>query len=274
MQNVEQADPILRWAGGKRWLLPTIRTIIGEERIINYHEPFLGGAAVFLGLTYAGKAFLADTNSDLIEVYECIRDEYRALHELLSEHVNTSQHYYAVRSEIPELAIERAARFIYMNHTSYNGIYRVNLNGQYNVPYGRRENPRMPTLEALKTVSQRLQNSSLDARDFESCLDSVGPGDLVFLDPPYTVAHNNNGFVKYNQKLFSWEDQRRLSNVVDEIKKAGAYYILSNAAHDSIAELFDKGDRLVVTKRRNAVGGSASARGSASEYLFTNVGVL
>ncbi|WP_330252917.1 Dam family site-specific DNA-(adenine-N6)-methyltransferase [Nocardia sp. NBC_00565] len=273
MQQSAYSEPILRWAGGKRWLLPTIKSILGDVVVNNYHEPFLGGAAVFLGTSYSGRAFLSDVNSELIEVYECIRDDYERVSKILASHVNTAEHYYQTRDEVPGTSLERAARFIYLNHTSFNGIYRVNLSGKYNVPYGRRESINMPTLDILKTISDRLQNVQLKAQDFECCIENIEPGDLVFLDPPYTVAHNNNGFVKYNQKLFSWDDQLRLSNLIDKIKKENSYYILSNAAHDSIAELFEKGDRLVVTQRKNAVGGASSARGYASEYLFTNVGL-
>lgn len=272
MHRFESMEPILRWAGGKRWLLPTVGEILADTPIKNYHEPFLGGAAVFLGMQYSGRAFLADVNPDLIEVYECIRDSYAEVSEALAEHVNTAEHYYKTRSVVPSTPVERAARFIFLNHTSYNGIYRVNLSGKYNVPYGFREKINIPTIDSLKALSDRLQETCLKVQDFEMCLGCVQAGDLVFLDPPYTVAHNNNGFVKYNQKLFSWDDQRRLSNLVDKIKKAGAYYILSNAAHDSIADLFDKNDRLILTKRKNAVGGAYSGRGYAAEYLFTNVG--
>ncbi|MET8425234.1 Dam family site-specific DNA-(adenine-N6)-methyltransferase [Nocardia sp. NPDC004860] len=272
MHQSAYSEPILRWAGGKRWLLPTIKSVLGNVVVNNYHEPFLGGAAVFLGTSYSGQAFLSDINAELIEVYECIRDDYESVFDILEGHVNTPEHYYQTRSEVPDAPIERAARFIYLNHTSFNGIYRVNLSGTYNVPYGSRKSINLPALDTLKSISARLQHAKLEARDFEHCIENVEPGDLVFLDPPYTVAHNNNGFVKYNQKLFSWADQCRLSNLIDKIKRANAYYILSNAAHDSIAELFEKGDQRVVTQRKNAVGGASSSRGYASEYLFTNVG--
>jgi DNA adenine methylase len=107
--------------------------------------------------------------------------------------------------------------------------------------------------------------------DFATAFENVGPGDLVFLDPPYTVAHNHNGFVRYNDRLFLFSDQQRLSDLIDEIRERGAYYILTNAAHKSIADLFEKGDQRVETTRKNAVGGSAAARGKATEYLFTNL---
>jgi DNA adenine methylase len=244
--------PLLRWAGGKRWLLPQIPALISVTEIHNYHEPFVGGAAIFFGLTIGAKAYLADLNEDLIDKYP--RDSY-----------------YAARAAKPRSPASRAAKFIYLNHASFNGIYRVNLAGEYNVPYGYREFYNPPVLNDLRRASTRLRSAILSQGDFSSAVDNVGRGDLVFLDPPYTVAHNNNGFVKYNDKLFSFADQSRLSQMIDTIRKRGAYYILTNAAHSSIAELFEKGDRRIETSRRNSVGGTAAARGSATEYLFTNL---
>ena len=135
-----------------------------------------------------------------------------------------------------------------------------------------RRTPIIPTERDLLAVSARLQKAIVYSADFAECLENVSSGDLVFLDPPYTVSHNYNGFVKYNQKLFSWEDQTRLSEVVDVIKRKDAYYILTNAAHPSIVELFDKGDRRILTSRRNAIGGRSASRGTATEYMFTNTG--
>lgn len=177
-----------------------------------------------------------------------------------------------MRSSRPSSAIGRAARFVYLNHTSFNGIYRVNLDGIYNVPFGGRELTNMPSADHLRRVSARLSHATLHTADFAACVTDVSRGDLVFLDPPYTVAHNNNGFVKYNQRLFSFNDQVRLSRVVDDIKAAGAHYILTNASHPSIAELFEKGDQRLDTRRRNSVGGINATRGEATEYLFTNLG--
>jgi len=118
-----------------------------------------------------------------------------------------------------------------------------------------------------------LKAATLRRGDFANCIDTVETNDLVFLDPPYTVAHNHNGFIKYNQRLFSFDDQKRLSRLIGRVKKQGAYYILANAAHDSIKELFEKGDRRLETTRRNSIGGVNAARGSATEYLFTNLPV-
>lgn len=262
----------MRWAGGKRWLVPTVEDLIGGLEIASYHEPFLGGASVFLGLSGFDKAYLRDSNSELIETFKVIKSKPSDLAEKLLVYENDKDTYYRVRQEAPTSVVDRAARFIYLNHTSYNGIYRVNLDGVYNVPFGARDNPQIPTVEHLSDVSKRLKSASLAVGDFVTCLRNVSEGDLVFLDPPYTVAHNNNGFVKYNQRLFRFEDQRRLSKLIDKIKAKRAYYVLTNAAHPSIRNLFTRdGDRLIETTRRNSIGGVNAARGSAVEYLFTNL---
>lgn len=245
--------------------------MIGQRHIPAYHEPFLGGASIFLGLPEIPKAHLGDMNAELIATFRAIRDRPFDLAEEVLRYANDSETYYAVRASTPATPIERAARFLYLNHTSFNGIYRVNLAGQYNVPYGHRRNPQIPTVEHLRAISRRLKSATLHHRDFAKCTANIGEGDLVFLDPPYTVAHNFNGFVKYNQRLFSFDDQRRLSALIDEIKERGAYYVLTNARHESIAELFDKGDVMTETSRRNVIGGVGAARGSATEYLFTNL---
>lgn len=263
--------PILRWAGGKRWLVAKLPGILNTAEFEQYHEPFLGGASIYLGMNFLGRAFLSDLNSDLIETYQQVRDSPDSVAAHLARYVNTSERYYEVRStELSDLG-ERAARFIYLNHTSFNGIYRVNLNGVYNVPYGRRTSPQIPGQAQLREVASRLADASLQVGDFADCMENIHENDLVFLDPPYTVAHNQNGFVKYNQRLFSFEDQGRLSNLIDQIKAKRAFYIMTNAAHPSISELFEKGDRRIETSRRNSIGGRSATRGSAVEYLFTNI---
>lgn len=270
--GVESGIPaFLRWAGGKRWLLPQMPIVLGGLSVRNYYEPFLGGGSVFLGIRVKGKAFLSDLNAELIETYIGVRDEPARVAKALATHKNELAHYYKVRDELPADPTQRAARFIYLNHTSFNGIYRVSLAGRYNVPFGNRESPNYPTQEHLEAVSERLQGVSLTAMDFEKAIATSGRGDLVFLDPPYTVAHDNNGFIKYNQKLFSFADQQRLCNSIAALRDRGAYYILTNAAHQSISDLFDFGDRRLTLTRRNSIGGRKAARGSANEYLFTNV---
>jgi DNA adenine methylase len=263
--------PLLRWAGGKRWLVPRLTELLEGVEFQNYHEPFAGGAAVFFGLACDAKAYLSDLNSDLIETYEQVREHPDEVWRVLQNYRNTEAEYYAARATTPLSAVARAARFIFLNHASFNGIYRVNLAGVYNVPYGYRTSYNPPTLEDLRQASLRLQSAVLISGDFSDALANVGPGDLVFLDPPYTTAHANNGFVKYNDRLFRFSDQFRLAEMVKAVRGKGAYYVLTNGAHSSIAEIFECGDLRMEIYRRSAVGGRSAARGRAAEYLFTNL---
>ncbi|MCH4161061.1 MAG: Dam family site-specific DNA-(adenine-N6)-methyltransferase [Bifidobacterium sp.] len=264
--------PFLRWAGGKRWLVHDILEMIGDVPIRTYYEPFLGGGSVFFGIQPEGKAVLSDLNTDLITVYRQIRDNPNRIADLLMRYKNTPECYYSARANKPTNDDEISAWFIFLNHTSYNGIFRVNLKGEYNVPYGKRKYVHMPDRDFLTRASHILQGVELYDRSFEISLKTVSEGDLVFLDPPYTVAHNNNGFVKYNQHLFSFNDQQRLAKSIERIIEKRAKFILTNAAHTSIDELFSPLGRRIEVSRRNAVGGLKANRGKTTEYLFTNLG--
>ena len=268
----DRLAPFLRWAGGKRWLIPQILDLFDSEPPVRYHEPFLGGGSVFFALNVIDTAYLSDLNTDLIEVYRQVRDNPVGVAERLSVYENTSEDYYAARADYPAEPVQRAARFVYLNHTSFNGIFRVNLKGEYNVPFGNRQSMNMPDEAWLRRASTRLQGVELNSADFERALGDVQEGDLVFLDPPYTVAHNNTGFVKYNQHLFSFEDQKRLATEIKRVSELGAKFILTNAAHSSIEKLFSPLGRKLTVSRRNAIGGREASRGRADEYLFTNIG--
>lgn len=264
----ESAKPFLRWAGGKTWFLKYLGGI-KKTKYNNYHEAFLGGAATYFFLRPSGHSYLSDLNGDLIETYQAIKDNATAVIDKLATFQNTEEFYYKIRSIGYENVIDKAARFIYLNQTSYNGIYRVNLKGVYNVPYGFRTKGFLDAANLL-SAQKALVETTLKQSDFYGILENVNAGDLVFLDPPYTVSHNNNGFIKYNEKIFSLDDQRRLSNLIDEIKQKDAYYILTNAAHKTIEEIFDKGDKRLTLNRASLIGGMNSQRGQTSEYIFTN----
>ncbi len=262
--------PFLRWAGGKTWLVKHLGELLSQVNFKNYHEPFLGGGSIFFSLPTHKKAFLSDLNDDLIKVYKTIRDDPDGIIKVLKSFQNNEEFYYKIRGENPTDPVEHAARFIYLNQTSFNGIYRVNLKGVYNVPFGfRSKNFFEP--EILNEASRKLKDTELFSCDFNETRKNVRKGDLVFLDPPYTVSHNNNGFIKYNQKLFSLKDQGRLSKYIDSIRKKGAYYVLTNAAHQKIGEIFEKGDKRIELKRASLIGGTNATRGSVSEYIFTNI---
>lgn len=268
LNDQEVFKPILRWAGGKSWLIKHLYNI-KKSNYNDYHEPFLGGASTFFYLQPQKNAFLSDLNGDLIETYQIIKDNPIPVINKLKTYQNTEDFYYKIRGEIFETPIDRAARFIYLNQTSFNGIYRVNLKGIYNVPFGFRTKQFLNS-ENLLAAKKALANTTLRQGDFYSIIDNVKEGDLVFLDPPYTVSHNNNGFIKYNEKIFSLDDQKRLSKLIDEIKEKGGLYILTNAAHKTIEEIFEKGDQKITLNRASLIGGLNSKRGQTSEYVFTN----
>lgn len=269
MNRVEnKINPFLRWAGGKRWLIRHSTDIVPTGGYRNYFEPFLGGGAFFFHVNPIN-AVLSDLNKELIETYQAIKEIPTPVVNILATYENTETFYYSLRESSPVSFEERAARFIYLNQTSFNGIYRVNLKGQYNVPYGYRTKEFLDE-DLLFSVSERLQNCELFHGDFMSIKNRIKENDLIFLDPPYTVSHNNNGFIKYNQKLFSLEDQYRLSELIDHIKEVNAFYILTNAAHHKVEEIFSKGDRMLEKRRSNLIGGDKAIRGHTTEFVFTN----
>lgn len=262
-------EPFLRWAGGKNWFVNQYIDLTKNIDINHYHEPFLGGASIFFATDHNLRAYLSDANGELINTYICIRDNPDSVIKTLKNFNNSEEEYYRIRAMQTEDPIMNAARFIFLNQTSYNGIYRVNKQGVYNVPYGKRV--WKPDDNKLFTASEMLKNTNIKQGDFDCNKYIIKANDLVFLDPPYTVSHNNNGFIKYNQTLFSLEDQYRLSKYIDYIKRKDAYYILTNAAHQTIADIFEKGDRRLELSRKSLIGGKNASRQDVKEFIFTNI---
>ena len=265
--------PFLRWAGGKTWFLRTLDPFIPHS-FNNYYEPFLGGGAVFFHLKQKDRlnrqVILSDLNEELIDCFVQIRDNIQGVINYLMTYRNNKEFYYYIRELVPLSAEEKAARFIYLNRTSFNGIYRVNLHGVYNVPYGFKTYKVLFDYENLRNGSALLQNAKIISQDFQTCLKSVKEKDLVFIDPPYTVAHDNNGFIKYNQKIFAWWDQHRLVETINGLIDKGAYFILTNAAHPSINELFSTCGKQTELRRFSVIGGKKAKREIKSEYVFSN----
>ena len=273
LMSYQPGVPFLRWAGGKTWLVRRVRALFGDLSFNHYHEPFLGGGAFFFGLQTRASASLSDTNRDLIETYATVALDVEKVIAQLQTFEQSASFYYDIRRESSDCCIRRAARFIYLNQTSYNGLYRVNLKGTYNVPYGARTKPFLDAT-TLRCTAAALDQTTLYVQDFEQSLIHIGDNDLVFIDPPYTVSHNNNGFIKYNQSLFSLEDQYRLAEYIRSLKQKGAKYILTNAAHASIKEIFDLGDLRIEVARASLIGGKKAERGQVSEYIFTNLDAI
>lgn len=265
-----KAKPFLRWTGSKNWLVKSSLSDYLPKNFENYHECFLGGGSVFFSLNVSGRCFLYDINQELIETYIEIRDNVESLIGVLKRLKNTEEEFYRIRKSNPIKSHTRAARFIYLNKCSFNGIYRVNSKGLYNVPYGRRKNIDLVNEDYLREVSKTLKNVTLKCIDFEKSLTYIKKNDLVFLDPPYTIAHENNGFIMYNQKLFAWEDQERLRGFIQKIIEKEAYFIMTNANHSSILDLYSGLGKTFMKSRYSKVGGRNKTRGMYNELIICN----
>jgi DNA adenine methylase len=261
--------PLLKWPGGKRNLLDVILPLIPAS-YNRYFEPFFGGGALFFALQ-PKKAYLSDKNRELIHTYLQIRNRPDAVIRELRKLRNTERSYYKIRSSAPKDNAARAARLIYLVTLAFNGIYRVNLNGEFNVPYGYKTHLDPCDMNKIHKASDLLRKAAVRSQDFESALTRAEGGDLVYLDPPYTVAHANNGFVKYNAKIFSWKDQLRLAQVAKELAAKGCTVIVSNADHFSIRSLYE-GFRTVQITRNSIIAASSEFRSRITECLFVAEG--
>lgn len=264
--------PFLRWAGGKNWFRKHIEQYI-PQKFENYYEPFLGGASIFFYLKSKGliknKSYLSDSNKDLINTYRVIKNKLPELKKVLKTHYDSHDEYYRIREQVYEDPIERAAQFLFLNKTSFNGIYRVNRNGRYNVPYGKRNLKTLYDFEHLEQISLILDKTFFSSKDFKDRCKKPKEGDFVFIDPPYTVAHENNGFVQYNQSIFSWQNQIQLSKIVENFDTNNINYLVTNAYHNSIKELYTIGNQKPIY-RSSTIGGKGAARKKYKEIIITN----
>ncbi len=263
--NVVKIEPILKWPGGKRGLIRHLLPLI-PNKFASYYEPFFGGGALFFALRPKA-AILADKNGELINCYSQLRSSPSELLELLQLMKNTKEDYYAIRTTAPRDERARAARFIYLMTLSFNGIYRENLQGEFNVPYGNKQHLAVYDREKFYRVSKALQPAQLFCADFDITLALAKQNDLVYLDPPYTTAYGNDGFLKYNAEIFSWEDQIRLADTANKLANKGCHVIISNADHPSIHSLYrDFQVRTVV--RQSTIAASRSHRREIKECIF------
>ncbi len=265
--------PFVKWAGGKAQLVPHFLCVFpspdgGFQR---YFEPFLGGGAVFLALR-PRRAVLSDLNDDLMNAWQVVRDEPQALMAALDAHVYERAHYYRVRALDPTTLdpVRRAARFIYLNKTCYNGLYRVNREGRFNVPFGRY--PRPPKLydcANLLAVSRLLRDAELRRAPFEEATADAGPGDFVYLDPPYDPLSRTANFTSYTPGNFTREDQRRLADHVRELDRRGCLVAVSNSDTPDIRELY-RGFHIETVRMPRSINCKADGRAPVHELLITN----
>lgn len=262
--------PFLNWTGGKRWLVANHADMleIPHERLV---EPFVGSGAVFFHIE-PSSALLSDANPRLIEAYAAVRDEPQRVLELLDAHrrKHTVEYYYHVRRQRLRTPATRAAQLIYLNRTCFNGLYRVNLRGHFNVPKGSKDAVIFPD-DDFVAWSKVLSGSELRACDFGQTIDDAVEDDFLYVDPPYTVKHNMNNFVKYNEHIFSWADQVRLRDALAAASGRGVAVLVSNADHPFIRELYSGGGwQLQSVSRHSRLAASADHRKRTTELLIVN----
>jgi len=234
--------PFLRWAGGKQRIAATIVQLIPELKEENeYYEPFFGGGSVFFNLQ-PSIARLSDLNAPLMDTYTQVRDYPDQVAKYLLYHAahDSEAYYYQLRQEYNagKKSPKQAARFIYLNRTCFNGIFRVNLQGLFNVPYGFRENPLIPTLDDLLNYSNVLQNTKLSSCDYLSAIETARDGDFVYLDPPYPALNGTSYFTHYTKERFFDADQIILSEIADNLRSRGCNVMISNADTTEVRELY------------------------------------
>ncbi len=269
-------QPFLKWAGGKRQLLPEIRKFIPLE-YTTYYEPFIGGGAVLLDLQ-PNKAVINDINKELINLYQIIKDNVDALIEELKKFKNEKDSFYEIREldrdkeKYGELtSVQRASRIIYLNKTCYNGLFRVNRAGEFNTPFGNYKNPNIVNEITLKAVSTYFNKANLTffCTDFEEALKRAGKGSFVYLDPPYDPVSDTASFTGYDRGGFNKSEQTRLKVICDKLNERGAKFLLSNSSTEFINELY-KGYKIETIQAKRSINSNPDKRGEIDEVLVRN----
>ena len=263
------AAPFLKWAGGKHQLLDELVPLVPGVRG-HYVEPFVGGGALFFAMRPVNSV-LCDANEELINAYTVVRDDVNALIEVLGRHVNEERYFYEIRSQDPGALdeVERASRLIYLNRTCFNGLYRVNQDGEFNVPFANYANPTICQTEVLEAASLALQGTDLVAGDFVVVLEAMEPGDFAYLDPPYLPAGGYADFRRYHRTPFSTDDQQRLADWFGELDFRGCRVMASNSYTEATPELYKGWNIRKVEARRN-INSSSEGRGAVAEAVITN----
>ena len=269
MGKIPYPRPFLKWAGGKGRVLPQYIPYFPEYT--TYHEPFLGGGAIFFYLL-PSTAVLADINDELVNVYQCIRDHVDDLIEHLAIHQSNhcKEYYYDVRSNPRAEKVARAARLLYLNKTCFNGLYRENSKGQFNVPMGRYKNPTICDPSLLRAASCALKPVAIALEPFEAVLDRAKtPDDFVYFDPPYFPISATSNFTGYNRYSFTQDDQVRLRDTFITLAERGVKVMLSNSDCPFIRELYE-GFTIQVIHAARAINSNAKKRGKITELLITS----
>ncbi len=273
----QRPKPFLKWAGGKRQLLPQLLRAVGAAGDFgNYHEPFLGGGALFFAMARNGllqdrSAFLSDINQNLVDTYAGVRDNVETVIGLLERHraQHNKRYFYQVRGQVPEDIAQRAARVIYLNKTCFNGLYRENSKGEFNVPLGRHKNPLICDEKNLRAVSEILRHVCLSAKPFDRILDDVRPEDLVYFDPPYVPISRTADFTSYAKGGFGCREQEKLAELVVHLASLGVKVVVSNSFTDFTKNLY-KDLHIYQLFASRIVGSFIERRGEIAEILVTS----
>jgi len=269
--------PFLKWAGGKRKLLTKLMEY-APENYLTYHEPFVGGGALLLAL-HPKSAVINDINTQLITVYRVIRDNVEALINELRKHKNNKEYFYQIRNldrreNFNALSDTlKAARIIYLNKTCYNGLFRVNKKGFFNVPFGRYKNPDIVNEENLRAVSDYLRENHIELLniDFQEALKKAKKGDFVYLDPPYHPINETSNFTNYTDDGFGKKEQIKLKQTCDELNERGCFFLLSNSYTPFIREIYKDYEKYTITVQMpRSINCKASSRGKINELLIKN----
>jgi DNA adenine methylase len=266
--------PFLKWAGGKRWLAPKLGDLLGAPLKARLVEPFLGSGAVFFFL-HPERALLADTNAELVAAFRAVKDQAdTVVRELSRLSINRST-FNEIRRYSPHSDVRRAVRLIYLNRTAFNGLYRVNRAGEFNVPFGCRTGIEICDPDAIRNAAAALKRATIRQWDFRKSLAATDvKRDVLYVDPPYTVKHDDNGFRRYNEQIFTWLDQKELAQILVDFARKGGRVVVSNAHHRGITSLYpaDTFHRFPI-RRASCMAADPSKRGTCAEWLFVSQAV-
>jgi len=272
--------PFVKWAGGKRQLIPILNQNLPDS-FGTYYEPFLGGGALLFHILWKKnnqKCSVSDLNSDLVLAYTVIRDRPDSLIISLKNHeknyqTDSNSYYYSVRESNPRSAIEKTSRLIFLNRTCFNGLYRVNSKGKFNVPLGKYTNPNIVNEENIRSVSHILQSNrtSIKCQDFEAVLHDAKKGDLVYFDPPYQPVSTTANFTSYTNKDFTYDDLRRLAELCLRLDSKGCKVLLSNSDSKEVRDIFsEKPWKVTKIEANRSINSNSKKRTGHFELLIRN----
>lgn len=268
------AKPFIKWVGGKRQLLPTLLDNL-PIRFNRYFEPFIGGGAMFFAIK-PKDAFLSDINNELINLYNVVKNSVFELIDEISLYKYDCQYFYQIRNldrdkeNYNKLSdIQKAGRFIYLNKSCFNGLYRVNSNGEFNVPFGKYKNPTILDKENLLETHHILKNANIESYDFEIIKDNIKVNDFIYLDPPYIPLNTTANFTSYTKDGFDIKMQERLKTFCEFIDKKGAYFMLSNSYTDITLDLYN-GFNIATILANRSINSNGTKRGKINEVLISN----